>query len=484
MSISARLAVFSVILTATTIVICCALLLITAANSQVDSAIHNGVAELRMLNNSFTAEMNVVGDENLSDTAKRSLILFVFRKYTDASVSGSHYILTDMQAPLYNDCPIDPQPLLPQLEEAAQWRDDAARFPYTIAELNGRRYLIAGHWEASIGSKMSLEHEIFLVRDITAVYDGITALGLQFAGIALLTVLLSAVIMVVFIRRALRPLGELQKNAAALADGQYDNRIRVQGRNEITALAVSFNKMADAVARHIAALEDTAAQRKLLLSALTHELKTPMTAIIGYSEALMRVRLSPRQKENSIAYIHSECSRIERLSQKMMKLVTLHGGEPANIQARPVKHLFDTVDMTLQRIAQKENIELVMTEKDEPVFEMDTDMMASVLINLFDNARKAGARHITIDARDHAISVRDDGKGIPADEIQKVTQPFYMVDKSHSQSDGGSGLGLALCELIIKAHHAQLKIESQLGEGTVITIIFEQLHFDNITKNT
>ena len=129
------------------------------------------------------------------------------------------------------------------------------------------------------------------------------------------------------------------------------------------------------------------------------KLKTPMTAIIGYSEALMRVRLKKEQQEESISYINSECKRIERLAQKMMQLITLQGGEPADIKPHSVKDLYDVVDMTLSGIAQKENIELALTETGSPTFEMDIDMMASVLINLFDNARKAGAKHITIAAR-------------------------------------------------------------------------------------
>jgi Signal transduction histidine kinase len=123
-----------------------------------------------------------------------------------------------------------------------------------------------------------------------------------------------------------------------------------------------------------------------------------------------------------------------------------------------------------------------MIDHEHSTFEMDTDMMASVLINLFDNARKAGASHIIIEARESTISVRDDGSGIPPEEIKKVTQPFYMVDQSHSQSEGGSGLGLALCELIARAHGARLQIESQLGTGTTVAIIFEKLHFDDLSK--
>jgi len=111
-------------------------------------------------------------------------------------------------------------------------------------------------------------------------------------------------------------------------------------------------------------------------------------------------------------------------------------------------------------------------------------MMASVLINLFDNARKAEAKHISITADHTGIMVKDDGKGIPESEIKKITQPFYMVDKSYSQSVGGSGLGLAICELILVAHDAHFHIESRQGTGTTVRIFFEKLHFDDTLLNT
>ena len=96
---------------------------------------------------------------------------------------------------------------------------------------------------------------------------------------------------------------------------------------------------------------------------------------------------------------------------------------------------------------------------------MDIDMMASVIINLFDNARKAGAGHISVEAGLTGILVQDDGRGIPAAEIGKVTQPFYTADQSYGGPAGGSGLGLALCELILKKHKARLHIESRQGQA-------------------
>ena len=121
-----------------------------------------------------------------------------------------------------------------------------------------------------------------------------------------------------------------------MAGGVYDQRISVHGTDEIAALAVSFNKMADAVSTHINAVTATAEEQKLLLAALTHELKTPMTSIIGYSETLMRTKLTKVQREEAVSYLHAECARLERLTQKMMRLITLSGGDEIALARLPV----------------------------------------------------------------------------------------------------------------------------------------------------
>ncbi len=490
MKLSKKLPLYSVALTALAVILCCTILLVTTANNSIEGAVKSGITELKMLDNAFNAEMKAMAENNssLSDTAKRALILYVFRKYTDTSVSGSSYILTDTVQTMYNESPIDPKPLLPKLKTGSASgvngkNSENELWPGVVAELDGRLFAVAGHWSDDFG-KIDFDHEIFLVRDITDVYIGITQMAVRFAGIALATVFFSALLMIMLVRRMLRPLGLLRESAAALANGRYDSRIDVKGRDEIAALAQSFNMMTDAIVGHIDALKDTAEQRMLLLAALTHELKTPMTAIIGYSEALMRVRLSKAQREESVRYIHSECKRIERLAQKMMQLIVLHGGQPAEFTLQPVQRLFEAVEKTLRAIAEESGIALAFSADKASGHVMDIDMMASVLINLFDNARKAGAKRIDISAGRDSLRVSDDGTGIAPHEIKKITQPFYMADKSHSRSEGGSGLGLTLCEMITAAHHAVLHIESEIGKGTTVTIIFSKLHFDNSVKNT
>ncbi|MCH1981929.1 HAMP domain-containing histidine kinase [Ruminococcus sp. OA3] len=482
MKITNKLTLFSIVITAIGIVLCCIILLITTAGNHINGAVNSGIAELKMLSNSFYAEMDVaVSDDNMSETAKNSLALYVFRKYTSVSVSGAHYILSNGEAVMYNDCPIDPRPSLPDLKKSFEEGydnpaspDASYLWPSAIAKFDGRRYLTVGHYSGTLGNSLSYEHEIYLVRDITDVYDGIVRLGGWFVLIAAGTILICGLTIAVLVRCTMRPLGALEKNATALADGQYDNRIQIRGKDEIAELGNSFNKMADAISLHINSLEGTAEQRKLLLAALTHELKTPMTAVIGYSETLMKVSLSPGQMRDAVAYINRECRRIERLSQKMMRLITLQDGEPPAIERQPVSKLYDAVRETLTAAAQKADIMLTFAEEEKVFFPMDLDMIASVLINLFDNACKAGAGHISIKADSAGILVQDDGKGIPKAEIKKVTQPFYMVDQSYSQSVGGSGLGLALCELILEKHEARLMIESCEGAGTAVRIIFHK----------
>ena len=258
-----------------------------------------------------------------------------------------------------------------------------------------------------------------------------------------------------------------------MAGGQYGVRIRVRGHDEIAIVSESFNRMADSVQRHIDAVTATAEERRLLLGALTHEIKTPMTAIIGYAESLERARLTEAQKLKATAYIFREGRRLERLTQKMMRLITLTGGEDIACRATSAKELFGMVEETLSESTARQGVTLRFFE-DGAHYPADPDLMASVLINLVNNACAAGAKNITTQASGMVLSVSDDGCGIPAEMIGKVTQPFFMADKSRSRRQGNSGLGLALVSRIAELHHARLTIQSQEGNGTTVMFTFPQ----------
>lgn len=321
------------------------------------------------------------------------------------------------------------------------------------------------------GMLNNTSYQIFITRDVTDVYQGIYTLRLQFIAICLGTFILSAVIIMLCTFRALQPLKTLQKSAAAIANGIYDQRIGIHGRDEIAELGKSFNKMADAVQQNIEKITATAEERKLLLGALTHELKTPMTAIIGYSEYLQKSRLTVAQREEAIDFIHLESQRLERLTQKMMRLITLTDGESVQLSIVPVKQLFTMIERTVLVTAKERGVNVTM-DFESVYYNMDVDLIASVIINLFDNACAAGAKNVHINATQAGVTVSDDGCGIPSKALELITQPFYRIDKARSRKHGNAGLGLALVQRIAELHHAGLIIESEENKGTRIIFSF------------
>jgi len=447
-----RLALVSILLIAASLAVCGTLLLNASAKSSVDAAEDGALTELSLLRTSYQNVLQDVSDSTLSETAQRSLALYLFRQYISIN---SQFILVRNGETLYNNSDYAVDVLLGGASEKT-------------VELDGKTLFLAA---AQQDNYQSGTYQIFLIRDVSGVYAQIQSLTLRFVAICVGAFLLSAAIVMFSTFRALRPLKSLQQSAAAIADGVYDRRIEVRGKDEIAELAISFNKMADAVQRHIDAVTATAEERKLLLGALTHELKTPMTSIIGYSESLQKTKLTRGQKTDAVAYINRECGRLERLTQKMMRLITLTDGEEIELVSTPAAALFSVLEPTLRDAAARQGVSLFFADSGVS-FRMDSDLMASALINLFDNACSAGATRIDIAAGPDGLSVADNGCGIGPELIGRVTQPFFRADKARSRRQGHAGLGLALVSRIAELHNGSLRIESEPGKGTRMQICF------------
>ena len=218
--------------------------------------------------------------------------------------------------------------------------------------------------------------------------------------------------------------------------------------------------------------------RHYLLGSLAHELKTPMTAIIGYSDILLKMSLSEQQKEKALQYIGSESRRLSRLSAKMLELTGLYEEEPESLEMRhtSVKVLLERAEALISfRLQERAQILEIRLADDALCHDMDEDLMTSLLLNLLDNACKASdeGQKIYLEADSRGIYVSDCGIGIPEEELTKVEDAFYMVDKSRARASGGSGLGLALCRRIAELHHAEMRIESRQGEGTKVSILWK-----------
>lgn len=287
-------------------------------------------------------------------------------------------------------------------------------------------------------------------------------------------VVIAAVLLVV-VKLLLLPLQKINEGTRAIAQGDYRLRVPQKGRDEISELAWNMNRMAESVEKNIQALEDVAEDRNQFIANLSHEMKTPLTSILGFSDLLQIKSDLPEEKRlEYIGIIKEEAGRMRTLSGKLMEMITV-GAANAEWKEEEVSEVFGEIGASLAVVAQSHKMELSL-ECEKGNLRMDKELVKSLVYNLADNAMKASKEGDSIVIRGwfeeevFYFSVSDSGIGIPKEEIAKITQAFYMVDKVRSRARGGAGLGLALCLEIAKLHRGNLSIESRPNEGTVVTV--------------
>ena len=269
-----------------------------------------------------------------------------------------------------------------------------------------------------------------------------------------------------------RPVRTLTKATQLIEEGQYDVRADVKSLDEIGDLAISFNAMAESIEQKVSTLEGYAKQQKDFVANFSHELKTPMTSIIGYADMLRSAELDEEDAFMASNFIFSEGKRLEALSLKLMDLVVLDKNEfelTRGYARRVLGHVIAVVTPMLEQhgLTLETSIEQyqILYEK---------DLLLTLITNLIDNARKASESGKTIELTGrkqegrYRSTVTDHGIGIPEEELNRITEAFFMVDKSRSRAQHGAGLGLAIGNKIAQLHGSELHFESKVGEGTSV----------------
>lgn len=267
-----------------------------------------------------------------------------------------------------------------------------------------------------------------------------------------------------------QPLQGMERASAALSCGDLSARVNLASGDELERLGRTFNQMADALTGQMQALQEEAGRQKRFVAAFTHEMKTPMTAILGYADLLRKGEQTPDKCHRAAGYIYHESERLESLSRE---LLLLFGLEQGGVVLEPVRlsTVWGDVTRSLPELAPR-----LVQEGQDPVLQANRVLLATLLRNLVLNAvaadRGQGAIRLWCDRQDGALrlGVTDAGPGIPAEELEKLREPFYRLDKSRSRQNGGNGLGLTICEAIARAHDATLHIESEPGRGTTVWI--------------
>ncbi|MCD7745593.1 MAG: HAMP domain-containing histidine kinase [Lachnospiraceae bacterium] len=381
-----------------------------------------------------------------------------------------------------------------------------------LAGINGSILLITYIEESSYGSGNGFA--LLHYRDVTVIFRESRLLFLHGIIISLALALILGLTLTLIIRRLFVPLYQLKNAANVIADGQYEERVPLKRRtgkkeDEVTEIALAFNRMAENVDEHIRTLDEMNERQRMLLGALSHELRTPMTSIQGYAELLQRVSLSPERQASALNYIEQESRRLSRLSVKMLQLlelvpirvtnrgrVSLYLSDESKIESKEISvaALFSKAkDIVQKRLKEKEislqfMIQEELNQNDAEQLEQsecqplqknsdltitgDEDLLLSLLTNLIDNARKASPQGsmITLFASTEGLFVQDEGCGIAPEEQKKILEPFYMVDKARTRQEGGAGLGLALCAQIARLHGGRIVIESTPGKGSRIGV--------------
>lgn len=328
-----------------------------------------------------------------------------------------------------------------------------------------------------------------------------------------------------------KPINRISSVAKSIAGGNYGERIPIARRDELGELAENFNHMADAIEEKIDELSEAARRKDEFVANFAHEMKTPLTSVIGYADMLYQKELPRETVKEASGYIFREGMRLEMLSLKMMDLIVLKR-QDFELELFDSGELFRDIRMGLTAVCENRGARLHCDVENIRVW-VEYDFLKTMIVNLIDNALKADSTDVWVTGKcvcddeqnvydeegknsrekdgnrekyafscktkkycekhvgsqkngrfqgrkqngcemkrahdKYQVTVRDNGRGIPEGEISRIKEAFYMVDKSRSRKQHGAGLGLALSEQIANIHGTSLQLENNEDVGISVS---------------
>lgn len=316
---------------------------------------------------------------------------------------------------------------------------------------------------------------LLTARDVTSLYESrrsraISALRAILPGSLLIAVLLSALCFLFLL-----PLSRVNRALKRMANGEREIHLPEQGGQELRTLIANVNTMAAATGEQTRLLQETADSRKRFADSMAHEMKTPLTSILCMADVLRIKRsVSDAERREYAGVIVEEAKRMRALSSKLLTLASADGTAP-DFRDCSLSELLEDVRAAMVPILERRSIRLTFAGEDV-VLSVDRQLFQTLLINLIDNAAKASADgqqvllYHTVQDGMLLLAVVDEGIGMSEEEVRRATEAFWMADKSRSRKEGGAGLGLALCQEIVKLHSATMTITSEPGKGTTVQL--------------
>ncbi|MEH7346775.1 HAMP domain-containing sensor histidine kinase [Bacillus sp. JJ1532] len=315
-----------------------------------------------------------------------------------------------------------------------------------------------------------LEGIIYLYLPLAKISEVTTDFAYLWMMAAFLFLIIAISFGTILVRRLTKPLLEMKAAAECVSKGEYSIKIDNQSTDEIGQLAHAFNHMASSIQR-----EDE--RKKEFLANVSHELRTPISYVKGYSEALISGIAKKEDHDRYVHIIHREAGRMERLVGDLLDLSRLDS-EEFKLEKMPLP-LAQIIENSLQKygpIMKNKNVDLQYQLDPDIIINGDEGRIEQVIQNIMDNSiRYTDKGEIRLELykikEGCCIEMKDTGIGIPSEDIDKIKQRFFRVNKARTRKDGGTGLGLAIVEKIVNLHGGKLMITSKLELGTTVRII-------------
>lgn len=294
---------------------------------------------------------------------------------------------------------------------------------------------------------------------------------------AVVSLVFSAIVVYFLAKYVTGPLQDINRVAKQLACGKLGERVQVKQGDEIGDLAEAFNHMAGQI-------EKQERMRRDFVADVSHELRSPLTNIQGFIEAMMDGKdKTPADRSRYLGIIHKETLRLSRLVNELLDLARFDSGtaapesKPINI-VEVVRNSITKINPLLQDKSLSVEFNNENTQHAGPLMvNANGDRMEQVITNLLDNAIRYSPEGSLIQIKikpekdSVAVTVADQGEGIPAEDLPMIWERFYKVDKSRARTAGGTGLGLAIVKKIVESWGGQVMAASQMGQGTEVGFI-------------
>lgn len=365
---------------------------------------------------------------------------------------------------------------LPQPDEPLPEPPPAGQRLHTVRTAGQQRYLYVSAMLPAPPEEVSVVCA-FAIEDFFV--DWARTYQVCFAASAVVSVLMAGALYAV-LRGLSRPMERLAVVARRIAEGDYAARSSQRGRykkDEVGQLAAALDGMAARVQENIAQLSEAAERKQQLVDNVAHELRTPLTAVRGYAEYIQRAELSGEERFEAVQYIVDEAGRLAAMSERLLQMAALRG-EQAERKPVSLPLLLGRAARTAAPRAAAHGVTVALTGVEDCTIYGEEALLESLIVNLTDNAAKAceagGRVELAAQAVEGGVvvTVQDNGRGMDAETIAHLGEPFYRPDKARSRAQGGAGLGLSLCFQIAQSHGALLKFASTPGVGTTAAVAF------------